>query len=170
VCPEHDRRRSVVLRQSVAHAGLAQSDGLAISILFGAASFIVGLVDEIAYGSPTVYSCDRSKKRVPSKSMEKPYDDDTDFTCVRRVVWKASAPLTSELFGAAKKMVALNSSRLRRDALASKAEIEAAERTALFVAKRGIEIDPDQFAGIRAIITRPRCQSAAPIRARGGGS
>jgi glycosyltransferase 2 family protein len=36
-----------------AHAGLAQSDGLAISILFGAASFIVGLVGGIiwiAYG------------------------------------------------------------------------------------------------------------------------
>ena len=31
--------------------------------------------------------------------MAKPYDDDTDFTCVRRVVWKASAPLTSEFFG-----------------------------------------------------------------------
>ena len=36
-----------------AHAGLAQSDGLAISILFGAASFVVGLVGGIvwiAYG------------------------------------------------------------------------------------------------------------------------
>ena len=36
-----------------AHAGLAQSDGLAISILFGAANFIVGLVGGIvwiAYG------------------------------------------------------------------------------------------------------------------------
>ena len=36
-----------------AHAGLAQSDGLAISILFGAASFFVGLVGGIvwiAYG------------------------------------------------------------------------------------------------------------------------
>jgi hypothetical protein len=36
-----------------AHAGLAQSDGLAISILFGAASFIVGLIGGIvwiAYG------------------------------------------------------------------------------------------------------------------------
>jgi hypothetical protein len=42
--------------------------------------------------------------------------------------------------------------------------------TALFVAKRGIEIDPDQLAGIQAIITRPRCQQVAPIRARGGGS
>jgi hypothetical protein len=31
--------------------------------------------------------------------MAKSYDDDTDFTCVRRVVWKASAPLTSEFFG-----------------------------------------------------------------------
>src|SRR6516162_3636041 len=38
--------------------------------------------------------------------MAKPNDDDTDFTCVRRVVWKASAPLTSELFGAATEMVA----------------------------------------------------------------
>jgi hypothetical protein len=32
-----------------AHAGLAQSDRLAISILFGAASFIVGLVGGIVW-------------------------------------------------------------------------------------------------------------------------
>ena len=54
-----------------AHAGLAQSDGLAISILFGAASFVAGLVGGIvwiAYGLHT------------PKSMAKPYDDDTDFT------------------------------------------------------------------------------------------
>ena len=49
-----------------AHAGLAQSDGLAISILFGAASFVAGLVGGIvwiAYGLHT------------PKSMAKPYDD-----------------------------------------------------------------------------------------------
>jgi hypothetical protein len=41
--------------------------------------------------------------------------------------------------------------------------------TALRVAKGGVEIKPHQVAGIRAIVTRPRCQQAVPIRARGGG-
>src|SRR6516225_4601226 len=52
-----------------------------------------------SYGSPTVYNCERLRQAHTPKSMAKPYDDDTDFTCVRRVVWKASAPLTSEFFG-----------------------------------------------------------------------
>ena len=57
-----------------------------------------------SYGSPTVYNCERSRQAHTPKSMAKPYDDDTDFTCVRRVVWKA--PLTSEFFGAATETVA----------------------------------------------------------------
>ena len=40
---------------------------------------------------------------------------------------------------------------------------------ALLVAKRGIEVDPDQITGIWAIVTRLRCQQAVPIRARGDG-
>ena len=32
----------------------------------------------------------------------------------------------------------------------------------LLVAKRGIEIDPDEIAGIGAVVTRLRCQQAVP--------
>ena len=104
-----------------AHAGLAQSDGLAISILFGAASFIVGLVGGIAW---IAYGLQLRtvKTSAHAKSMAKPYDDDTDFTCVRRVVWKA--PLTSEFFGAATETVALNSARHSKSLLMSSVRLD----------------------------------------------
>ena len=40
--------------------------------------------------------------------------------------------------------------------------------TTLFVAERGIEIDPDEIAGSGAIVTRLRCQQAVPTRIRNG--
>jgi hypothetical protein len=56
--------------------------------------------------------------------MAKPYDDDTDFTCVRGVVWKASAPLSSEIFGAATETVALNSARHLKSLLMSSVRLD----------------------------------------------
>jgi hypothetical protein len=41
--------RESSLMVAFAYAGLAQSDGLAISILFGAASFIVGVVGGVVW-------------------------------------------------------------------------------------------------------------------------
>ena len=64
------------------------------------------------------------KTSAHAKSMAKPYDDDTDFTCVRRVVWKASAPLTSEFFGAATETVALNSARHSKSLLTSSVRLD----------------------------------------------
>ena len=74
-----------------------------------------------SYGSPTVYNCERLRQAHTPKSA-KPYDDDTDFTCVRRVVWKA--PLTSEFFGAATETVALNSARHSKSLLMSSVRLD----------------------------------------------
>ena len=38
----------------------------------------------------------------------------------------------------------------------------------LLVAERGIEIDPDEIAGIGAVVTRLRCQQAVPTRVQNG--
>jgi hypothetical protein len=62
--------------------------------------------------------------------MAKTYDDETDFTCVRRVAQPGTLqPLTSELsWGGNKRCVALNSALVRPDALVLKAEREAAAK------------------------------------------
>src|SRR6516162_6018799 len=45
--------------------------------------------------APTVYNCDRSKKRVTPKSTAKPYDDETNFTYSRvRILWLAEWSFT----------------------------------------------------------------------------
>ena len=63
-----------------------------------------------------------------------------------------------------------NDTKTRSHIVLARRQHERWTMTALFVAKRRIEIDPDQITGIRAIITRLRYQPAAPIQARGGGS
>jgi glycosyltransferase 2 family protein len=63
-----------------AYAGLAESDGLATSILFGAASFIVGVVGGvvwIAYGLRK-----RSFSVMTSKHRERQLDETTQSRCV----------------------------------------------------------------------------------------
>jgi len=48
----------------------------------------------------------------------------------------------------------------------SRRQYDGRAMTSLFMAERGIEIYPHEIAGIGAMVTRLRCQQAAPTRVR----
>jgi hypothetical protein len=48
----------------------------------------------------------------------------------------------------------------------SRRQYDGRAMTTLFMAERGIEIYPDEMAGIGAVVTRLRCQQVAPTRVR----